>query len=52
MWSRMMVRAKRVVELVRVRMKRRIIWVGVGPRYCIDLEMGFVKMFFDVGMAL
>ncbi len=37
---RMMVRAKRVVELVRVRVKREIIWVGVGPRYYIDVGNG------------
>ena len=36
-------RAKRVMEFVRVKVKRRIIWRGVGPRYCIDLENDLIE---------
>ncbi len=36
-------RAKRVMEFVRVKVKREIIWRGVGPRYCINLENDLVE---------
>ena len=35
-------RAKRVMEFVRVKVKREIIWMGVGPRYCVDLEIDLI----------
>lgn len=36
-------RAKRVMEFVRVKVKREIIWRGVGPRYCVEFRKNLIK---------